>query len=170
MSSLSLKNRIEALVEVIVKENVENKVMDPIIFPAKYFDYADIFDKRQVDVLSKHNQYDFAIKIEKDQILPFGSIYNHSKLELEVFYKYINDMLKNKLIIPFKSPSKASVLFTKKNNGGLCLCIDFCGLNAMTKKNKHPLPLIYTLLDLLARAKYYTKIDLIAVYNLLCIK
>ena len=62
------------------------------------------------------------------------------------------------------------MLFTKKSDRGLQLCVDFQELNAITKKNKHLLPLICILLDLFAEAKRYTKLDLIAAYNLLRIK
>lgn len=84
--------------------------------------------------------------------------------------EYINNILEKKFIIPSKSLSEASVLFTKKSDGGLYFCIDFCSLNAIMKKNKDLLPLISPLLDLLTRAKYNTKVDFITAYNLLRIK
>ena len=62
------------------------------------------------------------------------------------------------------------VLFTNKKDGGLHLCIDYRSLNAITKKNKHPLPLMKTLLDCLAGAKHYTKLSIIAAYNALRIR
>ena len=71
-------------------------------------------------------------------------------------------MLEKGFIVLFKSPLGAMVLFTKESDRGLRLCVDFQGLNAITKKNKHFLPLICTLFDLLAEAKRYTKLDLIA--------
>lgn len=123
-----------------------------------------------MDILSKHSQHDLAIKIKRNQVLLFDPIYDHDKPELEVLHEYINNMLKKKFIVHFKSLSGAPVLFTKKSDRGLHLCIDFCGLNAMTKKNKLLLSLICTLLDLLTGAKRYIKINFIAAYNLLCIK
>ena len=62
------------------------------------------------------------------------------------------------------------MLFTKKSDKGLQLCVDFQGLNAITNKNKHSLLLISILLNLFAEVKWYTKLDLIAAYNLLRIK
>ena len=76
-------------------------------------------------------------------------------------------MLTKKFIVFSKSPSGSLVLFTKKKDSGLRLCIDFCDLNSITKKNKHSLPLIQTLLDFFAGAKQYTKVDMIAAYNAL---
>lgn len=130
----------------------------------------NIFDKCWADILSEHSQHNLVIKIEGDQIPPFGLIYDHSKSELEVLCEYINDMLEKKFIIFSESPLEAPILFTKKSDRGLYLYVDFCGLNAMIKKNKHLLPLIYTLLDLLAKTKHYTKVNFIAAYNLLHIK
>ena len=56
--------------------------------------------------------------------------------KLEVLREYINEMLARGFIVPPKSPSGAPVLFTKKSDGGLRLCVDFRGLNAITKKRK----------------------------------
>ena len=84
--------------------------------------------------------------------------------------EYVNEMLAKRFIITFKSPLGTSVLFTNKKNGGLRLCVDYRGLNVITKKNKHLLRLVKTLLDHLAGAKRYTKFDIIATYNALCIR
>ena len=54
-----------------------------------------------------------------------------------------------------KSPFGAPVLFVKKKDGSLRLCVDFCRLNAITQKDKYPLPLISDLLDALRRARVF---------------
>jgi hypothetical protein len=58
------------------------------------------------------------------------------------------------------SPWGASVLFVKKKDGMLRLCIDFRQLNKVTVKNKYPLPRIDDLFDQLKDAKIFSKIDL----------
>ena len=58
------------------------------------------------------------------------------------------------------------VLFVKKKDGSLRLCVDFRKLNAITQKDKYPLPLIADLLDAPSKAKIYTKIDLKHAYHL----
>ena len=55
------------------------------------------------------------------------------------------------------------------NNKTLHLCVDFCGLNKITKKDRYPLPHISNLLDSLCKARFYTKIDLRHAYHLVCI-
>jgi len=67
------------------------------------------------------------------------------------------------------SPHGALVLFVKKKDGSLWLCVDFCGLNKITKKDRYPLPLISDLLDSPRKARIYTKIDLQHAYHLVCI-
>lgn len=79
--------------------------------------------------------------------------------------KYINDMLAKRFIVLSKSLSGATFFFTKKKDKGLHLCADFCGLNAITRKNKYLFLLICILIDFFAGAKCYTKLDIVAVYN-----
>ena len=50
------------------------------------------------------------------------------------------------------------------------MCVDYRGLNKVTKKNRYPLPLILGLLEQLGRAKIFTRIDLRGAYNLVRIK
>jgi len=58
------------------------------------------------------------------------------------------------------------VLFVKKKDGSLQLCIDYQALNKITQKDHYPLPLISDLLDSLGPARIYTKIDLKHAYHL----
>jgi len=54
----------------------------------------------------------------------------------------------------------------KKKDGSLRLCVDFHGLNHLTKKDCYPLPLISDLLDAPGKARIYTKINLRHAYHL----
>ena len=76
-------------------------------------------------------------------------------------------MLEKRFIVSSKLPVGPPVLFTKKKNGRLRLCVDYRSLNIITKKNKHLLLLVQTFLDLLGRKKRYTKLDIISVYHML---
>ena len=87
-----------------------------------------------------------------------------------MFREYVNKMLAKWFITPSKSLLRASVLFTNKKDKDLRLCVDYHGLNAITKKNKHLLPLVKTLLDFFAGVKRYTTFHIIAAYNALCIR
>ena len=83
---------------------------------------------------------------------------------------YIETHLKTGFIRPSKSPAGAPILFDKKPNGSLRLCVDYRGLNNLTIKNRYPLPLIGESLDRLGRAKRFTQLDLTSAYHQMRIK
>jgi hypothetical protein len=78
--------------------------------------------------------------------------------------------LKKGWICASRSLSVAPILFVPKKDGGDRLCVDYCGLNKVTIKNRYPLPLISKLLDRLGYAKVFTKLDLRNAYYRLRIK
>ena len=88
-----------------------------------------------------------------------------SEKELKALKDYIDDMLGKGFIRSSNSPAGALVLFVKKKDGSLRLCVDYRALNRITRKNRYPLPLIGPLVDQLQKAKYFTKLDLRAGYN-----
>jgi Reverse transcriptase (RNA-dependent DNA polymerase) len=69
-------------------------------------------------------------------------------------------------IQPNRSSHGAPILFVKKKDGSLWLCVDFRALNNVTKNDRYPLPLILDLLDAPRKARLYTKIDLRHAYHL----
>ena len=97
-----------------------------------------------------------AIDLEKSKQLLFGPIYSLSPVKLETLKTYIETNLANGFIRPFKSLAGAPILFDKKPDGILRLCVDYRGLNNITIKNRYLLPLISELLNQLGRAKLLT--------------
>ena len=65
-----------------------------------------------------------------------------SQDELRVLKTYLEENLAKGFIRSSNSPAASPVLFTGKNDGGLCFCVDYRKLNAITIKNRYPLPLI----------------------------
>src|SRR5882724_2560862 len=78
-------------------------------------------------------------------------------------------MLGKGFIRSSQSPSGAPVIFAKKKDGTLRLCIDFRNLNKITWKDQYPIPLVTNLLDQLGSAKVYTKLNLHAGYYNVCV-
>ena len=138
--------------------------------PEQYKDFEDVFLKKNADILPEHRPYDCAIDLEEGAQPHFGLIYNLSQTELAELRKYIDENLSKNFIRHSKSPAGAPILFVKKKDGSLRMCVDYRGLNKVKKKNRYPLPLISGLLEQLGSAKVFTKIDLRGAYNLVRIK
>jgi hypothetical protein len=83
---------------------------------------------------------------------------------------HLEELMKKGYICPSVSPCSDTVLFVKKKDGTLRLCIDFKELNKVTVKNKYPLPRIDHLFDQLKNAKIFSKIDLRSSYHKVSVK
>ena len=77
----------------------------------------------------------------------------------------MKDLLDKGFIRPSASPWGAPVLFVRKKDGSLRMCIDYRQLNKATIKNKYPLPRIDDLFDQLQGAECFSKIDLRSGYH-----
>ncbi|KAE8557622.1 hypothetical protein EYB25_002329 [Talaromyces marneffei] len=135
-------------------------------------DYIDVFDPVEADKLPRHRpSADHTIElIEKDKDgkkpeAPWGPLYNMSREELLVLRKTLHELLSKGFIRVSKSPAAALVLFVKKPRGGLRFCVDYRALNAITKKDRYPLPLIYKTLQRISKAKWFTKFDVPAAFH-----
>jgi len=134
------------------------KKIDLSSIPEEYHKYANVFSKSKAETLAPHRPYNLQIDLEKDSYPPVGTIYSLSKFEQEALKEFINENLTNRFILLTSLPHRAPVLFVKKKDGSLWLCVDFHGLNKITKKDQYPLPLISDLLDSPCKAHIYTKI------------
>jgi len=146
-----------------------SKKIDLSSIPEEYHEYADVFSKSKAETLAPHRPYDLQIDLEKDSHPLVGTIYSLFKFKQETLKEFINKNLTNGFIHSTSSSHKALVLFIKKKDGSLWLCVDFRGLNRITKKDQYPLPLISDLLDSPRKARIYTKINLRHACHLVCI-
>ncbi len=140
--------------------------IDLSAIPQEYHDFADVFSKAKANKLPPHRPYDLKIELEGGATPPHGPIYSLSQVELQALREFIDENLRAGFIRSSSSPHGAPILFVKKKDGGLRLCVDYRGLNRLVKKDRYPLPLTSDLLDTASRARIYTKIDLRHAYHL----
>ena len=147
-------------------ENLNSEMVDMKNIPEAYWDFSDVFSKAKADTLAPHQPYDLKIVLEDGTTPPQPPIYSLSNSELGTLQDFIDEHLNIGFIRPSHSSHGAPILFVKKKDGSLQLCVDFQSLNKVTKKDCYPLPLIMDLLDAPQKARIYTKIDLQHAYHL----
>ncbi|KAK9402189.1 hypothetical protein NXF25_010545 [Crotalus adamanteus] len=140
------------------------------LFPVEYEDLKDVFSERECDALPPHRSTDSAIDIIPGAKLPKPRMYPMSPKELEELRRYIDKNLGRGFIQPARSRIAAPVIFQGKKDGGLRLCVDFRGLNAVCTENMYPLPLLKDMLTHLSQGRVFTKLDLREAYYRIRIK
>ncbi|XP_055814099.1 uncharacterized protein LOC129883465 [Solanum dulcamara] len=113
---------------------------------------------------------DFCIDLEPDTRPIFIPPYRMAPAELRELKAQLQELLGKGFIRPSASPWGAPVLFVKKKDGSLRMCIDYRQLNKVTIKNRYPLPRIDDLFDQLEGACVFSKIDLRSGYHQLKIR
>jgi len=105
------------------------KTSDPSnVFP-EYYKFTNIFSKTKAEVLASHHSYDLQINLEEGAQPLVSPIYSLSVSEQEALKEFIEENLNIGFIQPNSSPHDALVLFIKKKDSSLCLCVNFCSLN-----------------------------------------
>ena len=136
---------------------------------SEYHKFANVFSKTKAEVLAPHYSYSLKINLEKDAQSFISPIYFLLASEQEALKKFIEENLNIDFIWLTSSLYSVPVLFIKKKDGSLHLCVHFHGLNYISKKNHYSLLLISDLLDLPYKAWIYSKINLHHAYHLVYI-
>jgi hypothetical protein len=131
-------------------------------------EFEDVF--KEVLGLPPKRDIDFSINLMLGVAPVSKTPYRMSTPELKELQMHLEELMKRGYICPSVSHWGAPVLFVKKKDGTLILCIDFRQLNKVTVKNKFPLPWIDDLFDQLNDAKIFSKIDLRSGYHQVRIK
>ncbi|QRW23397.1 Retrotransposable element Tf2 protein [Rhizoctonia solani] len=103
--------------------------------PTPYQEFSRVFSEEESSKLPPHRPYDIAIELLPDAKPRHGPIYSLGPREDAELKETIEKQLKAGLIRPSKSPMASPILFVKKKNGKLRMCVDYRRLNSMTKKN-----------------------------------
>jgi hypothetical protein len=123
-------------------------------------EFSDVFPADLPPGLPPERSVDHRIELIPGAAPPNRPIIRMSQQEPDSLREQLDDLLAKGFIRPSVSPFGSPVLFVKKKDGSLRLCVDYRALNSLTVKNAYPLPRIDDLLDRLHGAKYLSKIDL----------
>ena len=132
-------------------------------------EFKDVFSDEIIGLPPKRD-IDFTIELVLRAAPVSKTPYRMSTLEMLELKMQLQELLEKKYIRSGVSPWGAPVLFVKKKDGTLRLCIDYRQLNKVTVKNKYPFPRIDDLFDQMRGAKVFSKIDLMSGYHQVRIK
>jgi hypothetical protein len=97
--------------------------------PEEYHEFHDVFTGTTASYLLPHHTYNIKFEIKEGHQVPQGPIYPMSEVELTALREFINEFLSKGFIRPSTSPAGAPILFAKKKDGSLRLCVDYRALN-----------------------------------------
>jgi hypothetical protein len=127
-------------------------------------EYLDVFPD-DLPGMPPDRDIEFIIELQPGTASISKRPYRMPPNELAELKTQLQDLLDKGFIRPSASPWGCPALFVKKKDNSLRLCVDYRPLNAVTIKNKYPLPHVDILFDQLARAKVFSKIDLHSGYH-----
>ncbi|KAE8703426.1 hypothetical protein F3Y22_tig00110469pilonHSYRG00022 [Hibiscus syriacus] len=122
-------------------------------------EFKDVMSAKLPKKLPPKRKVYYKIEFVPNAEPPARALYRMTPPELEEMRKQLKDLLDVRYIRPSKSPYGALMLFQKKHDGSLRMCIDYQALNKLTVKNKYMIPLITDLFDQFGGARWFTKLD-----------
>ena len=120
--------------------------------------YADLFQDPKT--LPPQRVYDHTIPLVPGAIPINSKPYHYSPNHKTEIKRQVQDLLQASLIAHSYSPFASPVLLVKKKDGSWRFCVDYRKLNDMSIKNRFPMPVIEEILDELAGAQWFTKLDM----------
>ena len=135
------------------------------VVPEHYHEFKDVFAKENFDELPPKRPWDHAIELLPGDHTIDCKTYNLSPDEQKELDAFLEENLKSGCIRPSKSLFTSAFFFIKKKDGKLRPVQDYQKLNAVTVKNRYPLPLISKLIDKLKNSRYFTKLNIWWGYN-----
>jgi hypothetical protein len=128
------------------------------IVPTSLHAYADVFSETAFNSLPERHEWDHAIELERKPSPGFRKVYPLTLMEQTEMDAFLEEALATGHIRQSKSPLRAPVFLLHDRK--LHFVQDYRALNAITRKNRYPLPLINNLIYQLKGAHYFTKSDM----------
>jgi hypothetical protein len=122
-------------------------------------EFLDVFPE-DLPSMTQNHDVEFTIELQPGTAPISRRPYKMTPKELAELKVQLNELMDKAFIRLSSSPWGCLVLFVKKKDQSLRLCVDYWPLNALTIKNKYPLPRINILFNQLAGAKVFSKVDL----------
>ena len=151
-----VKSGCKAYLAHVIDTRITNNTIENILV---LNEFLDVFSD-DLPGSSPDREVEFIIELVPGVAPIFISLYRMTPIELKELKTQLQELLDKKFIRPSVSPWGTLVLFMKKKDGTMRLCIDYRQLNRVTMKNKYPLPRIDDLFDQLQGAQVFSKIDL----------
>jgi hypothetical protein len=127
-------------------------------------EFPDVF-LENLSGMPPNQDVEFVIELQPGTAPISRRPYKMTPKKLAELKVQLNELLNKGYIHPTSSPWGCPALFVKKKEQSLRLCVDYRPLNAVTVKNKYPLPCIDILFDQLASARVFSKVDLRSGYH-----
>ncbi|KAL0549329.1 hypothetical protein IC582_013810 [Cucumis melo] len=154
--------------QALLKWFLEREKLKPEDVPVVK-EFLDVFPD-ELSGLPPDREIEFTIELLPGTAPISQAPYRMAPSELKELKMQLQELVDKGYIRPSVSPWGAPVLFVKKKDGTLRLCIDYRQLNKVTIRNKYPLPRIDDLFDQLRGAALFSKIDLRSGYHQLKVR
>jgi len=141
------------------KRNSEASALSGRSAPEYLKEFDSIFSKESFNALPECKKWDHVVELIPGEKASNCKVYPLAPTEQKELHQFLKENLETGQICSSKSLMASLVFFIEKKDGTLWLVQDYWALNAMTVKNKYPLPLISELINKLRGAKYFTKLD-----------
>ena len=138
--------------------------------PAFYHEFEKVFGKEMQSALPEHGLQDCAIDLLPNTEPPSGKLYLMSQDVMQLLREYIEEIVATDKMRLGEGHAGSLVFFVKEKTGKMRLVVDYRGLNAITIKDKYPIPLMTTLMEQVLQSIWFTKLDLKNGFNLIRVK
>ena len=148
---------------------LEDEVRQDLSLPRVVCEYEDVFPD-ELPRLPPQRDVDFVMELHPGTLPISMTPHRKAPVELHELKVQLQELLDKGFIRPSTSSLCTQILFAKKKDKTLRLCIDYRKLNKVTIKNRYPLPRIDDLFHQLRGARVYSKIDLRTGYQQLMVR
>jgi hypothetical protein len=160
---LQQQNSVHYMVQLYFAEDTEKQATVPRLVAMVLETYESVFEEPKG--LPPHRRYDHTIPLMPGASPVNLRPYRYNPMQKNEIEKQVKEMVAQGVIQASSSSFASPVLLVGKKDLTWRLCVDYRHLNAMTIKNKYPLPVIDELLDELAGAHWFTSLDLRSGYH-----